>query len=241
MQLVTSGLVERNEQRFVNELGAEGERRCVLETRLDALKGGQCHNSSQVRELELREKKYLMAEKKLQRAETEEADAADGGAFEGGLNISDPAGDVVVDLSMMQLLKNSLRDEKISTTTISALLENALARHSDLRDILTGAGEYFTKFVMQRFKRRISKSSLSVVAIMVMNMTNGTRAKAAVKFAGSRVLKQLLRDTLSAVKSGSVPALDESMKLMSFYELPGSAELLGRSGPLEMEEHWAAI
>ena len=208
MQLVTSGLVERNEQRFVNELGAEGERRCVLETRLDALKGGQCHNSSQVRELELREKKYLMAEKKLQRAETEEADAADGGAFEGGLSISDPAGDVVVDLSMMRLLEKSLRDEKNSTTTISALLENALARHADLRDILTGVGEYSTKFVMQRFKHRfrslfkISKSSLSVVAILVMNMISGTRAKAAVKFAGSRVLKQLLRDTPSGAPNG---------------------------------------
>ena len=77
-----------------------------------------------------------------------------------------------------------------------------------------------------------------------MNMISGTRAKAAVKFAGSRptrVLKQLLRDTPSAVKSGSIPALDESLKLMSFYELPGSAELLGRSGPLDVEEHWAAI
>ena len=147
----------------------------------------------------------------------------------------------------MRLLEKSLRNEKNSTTTISALLENALARHADLRDILAGVGEYSTKFVMQRFKHRfkslfrISKSSLSVVAILVMNMISDTRAKAAVKFAGSRVLRQLLRDTPSAEKSGSVPALDESLKLMSFYELPGSAELLGRSGPQEIEEHWAVV
>ena len=241
------GLVERNEQRFENELEAERERRCVLEARLDALKDDQGHNSLQVRELELREKEYLMAEKKLQRAETEEADAADGGAFEGGLGISDPAGDVVVDLSMMRLLEKSLRNEKNSTTTISALLENALARHADLRDILTGVGEYSTKFVLQRFKHRfkslfrISKSSLSVVAILVMNMISETRAKAAVKYAGSRVLRQLLRDITSAEKSGSVPALDESLKLVSYYELPGSAELIGRSDSLKIEEHWAAI
>ena len=48
------GLVERNEQRFENELEAERERRCVLEARLDALKDDQGHNSLQVRELELR-------------------------------------------------------------------------------------------------------------------------------------------------------------------------------------------
>ena len=90
--------MERNEQRFVNELEAERERRCVLEARLDALKDDQGHSSLQVRELqlELREMEYLMAEKKLQRAETEEADAADGGIFEEGLSVSDPAGDVVI-------------------------------------------------------------------------------------------------------------------------------------------------
>ena len=131
------GLVERNEQRFVNELEAERERRCVLEARLDALKGGQGHNSLQVRELELREKEYLMAEKKLQRAETEEADAADGGPFEGGLSISDPAGDVVVDLSMMRLLEKSLRDEKNSTTIISALLIYRLFRQPLRSEVLS--------------------------------------------------------------------------------------------------------
>ena len=77
---------------------------------------------------------------------------------------------------MMRLLEKSLRDEKNSSTTISALLENVLARHADLRDILAGVGEYSTKFVLQRFKHRfkslfrISKSSMSVVAILVMNM-----------------------------------------------------------------------
>ena len=158
-------LMERNEQRFVNELEAERERGCALEARLGALKNDRDRNSLQVRELELREKEHLMAEKKMQRAETEEADARDGGGFEEGLNIFDPAGDVVIDLSMMRLLKKSLRDEKNSTTTISALLESALARHADLRDILTGVGEYSTKFVLQKFKHtfkslfRISKSS----------------------------------------------------------------------------------
>ena len=101
-------------------------------------------------------------------------------------------------------------------------------RHADLRDILAGVGEYSTKFVLQRFKHRfkslfkIIKSSLSVVAILVMNMISDTRAKAALKYAGSRVLRQLLRDVPSAEKSGSIPALDESLKLMSFHELPGS-------------------
>ena len=61
------------------------------------------------------------------------------------------------------------------------------------------------------------------------------------KFAGSRILRQLLRDTPSVEKSGSVPALDESLKMKSYCQLPGSAELLGRSGPTEIEEHWAAM
>jgi len=241
------GLVEENERRFVDELRAERERRCKLEASLDALKGGHGHSELLVRELELREKEYLLAEKKLQRAEKEDDDTADGGGLEDSLSISDPAGDVIVDLSMMRSLEKSLKNEKTSTTTIAALLENALARHADLREILAGVGKYSTKFVMQKFKHRfkslfkISKSSLSVVAILVMNTISETRAKAAVKFAGSRSMRQLQRDTPMAEKSGSVPALDESLKLETYYKLPGSAELLGRSQPLEIEEHWAAI
>ena len=67
-----------------------------------------------------------MAEKKLRRAETEDAESADGGAFEDGLSISDPAGDVVVDLSMMRSLEKNLRNERSSTTIVATLLENAL-------------------------------------------------------------------------------------------------------------------
>ena len=46
------GLMERKEQRFVNELEAERERRSELEARLGALKDDRDHNSLQVRELE---------------------------------------------------------------------------------------------------------------------------------------------------------------------------------------------
>ena len=56
----------------------------------------------QVRELELREREYRLAEKKMRRSETEDAESADRGAFDDGLNISYHAGDVVVDLSMMR-------------------------------------------------------------------------------------------------------------------------------------------
>ena len=240
------GLVEENERRFADELEAERKRRCELEARFDALRDGQS-GDLQVREIELREKEFLLAEKKLQRAEREDDDGTDKGALEDGLSISDPAGDVVVDLSMMRLLDKNLRNERTSTTTIAALLQIALAQHADLRDILAEVGEYSTKFVLQRFKHRfkslfkISKSSLSVVAILVMNMISETRAKAAVKYAGTRIMRQLLRDITSVEKSGSVPALDESLKLKSYYELPGSAELIGRSDPLMIEEHWAAI
>ena len=49
------------------------------------------------------------------------------------------------------------------------------------------------------------------------------------------------RDTPSVEKTGSVPALDKSLKIKSYYQLPGSAELLGRSGPTKIEERWAAM
>ena len=59
-----------------------------------------------------------------------------------------------------------------------------------------------------------------------MGRLNAEKTRAAVKYAGSRPLRALLRDIPDVIKSGSVLVLDVSFKDMVLSDLPGYAELL---------------
>ena len=242
------GLVEDNERRFVAELNAEREQRNQVEARLDALDDGRVPSSAdalKVRELALREKEFDLAEKKYTAHKA--ADDDDDNAIECGLSISDPSGDVLWDISRLRSLENTLRNEKISVTTVAGLLDYALLRNDELVQILGSVGKYSVRFVLQRFQSKlkslykISKATLSVVSILVMGRVNPVKTRAAIKYAGCRYKRELLREIPSVRKAGSVPVVDGSFKLQVLTDLPGIAELMSTTDRDGIESHWRAI
>ena len=72
---------------------------------------------------------------------------------------------------------------------------------------------------------KISAASMSVVSVLVMAKLNRTKAKAAVKYAASRSMQALQRDTISVQKTGAVPVLDASLKFSKFTEMSGVVQL----------------
>ena len=241
------GLIEDNGCRFERELMAERQLRLELEQRLDDFEKnrGRDSDSLKVRELAVREKEVAMAELKIERAARDDEEESD--AYECCLSISDPAGDVMCDVSMLRSLEKGLRNEKNSVTTVASLLDSALERHKVLQNILDGVERYSIRFVMLKFKNKfkslfkISKSTLSVVSILAMGKINEVKAKAAVKFAGSKFLRTLRKLIPVVVKSGAVPVIDASVKLMTLTELSGIQELVTAELPADIEEHWSAI
>ena len=161
--------------------------------------------------------------------------------------MSDPSGDVLCDLSMLRSLEDSLKSEKSSVTTIAGLLDNALLKNDELRQILQSVGSFSVRFILQRFKTKfkslckISKASMSVVTILVMGKINPDKTRAAVKYAGCRYKRELLREVSSVSKSGEVPVLDMSFKMMVLSDLPGIAELLSTTGKADVDAHWKAM
>ena len=142
----------------------------------------------------------------------------------------DPAGDVLCDLSMLRPLDDHLRNEKRFVTIVADLLPDTLEKSSELRLVLANAQEYSAKFVLQRFENvfkslnRILSASLSVIKILVMAELNLVKVKAAVKYVGSRFMRELVRAIPS--KSGSVPVLTSEFKVLVLSDLRGIAELL---------------
>ena len=132
-------------------------------------------------------------------------------------------------------------------TTIAGLLDNALLKNDELRQILQSVGKFCVRFILQRFKTKfkslckISKASMSVVTILVTGKINPDKTRAAVKYAGSRFKRELLRELTSVSKSGEVPALDVSFNMMVLTDLPGIAELLSTTGKADVDEHWKAM
>jgi hypothetical protein len=127
VEIMMERLVEGNELRFQQEIGAEREYRRELEARLDALdKVGRtsADNGLKVRELELREREFELAERK--HAERKAAEDDNAAAFECCLSISDPAGDVLCVFSMLRPLDDHLRNEKRSVTTVVGLLSDLI-------------------------------------------------------------------------------------------------------------------
>ena len=171
-------MIEDNEKRFEHELFLEKERSKSLEDRLRRDDDGRRLSALKVRELDLREKEFDLAVE--QRTEAAAKTARERCGFESSLMISDPAVNVLCDLSMVQPLESGTKkDEKVST--VAALLDKMLLGHEQLREILEEAETYSAKFVVERFTNRfkslvnISKASMSVVTILVMGKINQTK------------------------------------------------------------------
>jgi len=235
-------MIEDNEKRFEHELFLEKERSESLEDRLRQDDDGRRLSALKVRELDLREKELSNVE---QRAEAAAKTARECCGFESSLTISDPAVNVLCDLSMVQPLESGTKkDEKVST--VAALLDKMLLGHEQLREILEEAEKYSAKFVVERFTNRfkslvnISKASMYVVTILVLGKINETKTMNAVKYACSRTMLQL-EDDHFALKSGAVPVMDESFKLMTLTDLPGMVELQSNADPVGVEKHWRTI
>ena len=82
---------------------------------------------------------------------------------------------------------------------------------------------------------------MSVVTILVMGKINPDKTRAAVKYAGSRFKRELLREVSSVSKSGEVPVLDMSFKMMVLSDLPGIAELLSTTDKAAVDAHWKVL
>ena len=139
--------------------------------------------------------------------------------------------DLSMDLSMCLPLEKTLMNERHSVTTVEGLLDNALTRHKALRDILESVGEFSVRFVMQRFRNKFgslykaSKSRMSAVMILAMREINQVTVRAAVKFAGSLELEQLLEAVPVTEGLGIVSLVGSSMKLKTVIGLPGIVPL----------------
>ena len=244
--MIIEKLLEDKEGRFEQELGAEREVRRELEDRLRGFENASNpmnHGDLEERELEVRKRELVLAEKKLDARENDN----DVNDFECCLSIPDPSGDVLCDLSMLRSLEDSLKSEKTSVTTIAGLLDNALLKNDELRQILQSVDKFSVRFILQRFKTKfkslckISKASMSVVTILVMGKINPDKTRAAVKYAGCRFKRELLREVTSVSKSGEVPVLDMSFKMMVLSDLPGIAELLSTTNKAAVDEHWKVL
>ena len=113
-------MIETNEKRFEGEMNEELDKRKKLEARLDKDHGT---DDLKVRELMVREKEVAIAEKKIERAAQDDETEAE--AYECCLSISDPAGDVMCDVSMLRSLDKGLRNERNSVSTVASLLDHA--------------------------------------------------------------------------------------------------------------------
>ena len=172
--LMVEKLIEDNEMRHDRELGAEQERRRKLEERLLKLEvdsnnpaAAAAEGSLKEREISLREKEFELAKRKYdaRKADADEADAP----AECSLSVSDPAENVLCDLSTLRSLEEPLRNERASITTIAGLLDFALPKNPELVEIMESVAKYSMKFVLERFNNKfkslfkISKARLSIV------------------------------------------------------------------------------
>ena len=113
--LMVEKLIEDNEMRHNRELGAEQEKRRDLKERLIKLeadrKNPNFEGSLKEREISLREKEFELAKRKYdaRKADADEADAP----AECSLSVSDPAGNVLYDLSTLRSLEEPLRNERV--------------------------------------------------------------------------------------------------------------------------------
>ena len=239
-------VMENNEMKFAAQL--EDERRL----RRDAARNQQEEMEKMVEELKQREILLRQSEKRAEMKEDERVkkvvdDEENDDVYESELAISDPAGDVLADLSMCRVLEKGLRNDRNSVSTVAGLYDSALKRHDELKEILNCADSFSVKYVVHRFKNKfrslykISKATLSVIGVMAMAEISPAKAKAAVKFVASKDCKSLRRAVPVALKSGSVPVVDVEMKSKPLTQLPGIKQLLGLKDEKLIEEQWNVI
>lgn len=209
------------------------------------------------REIEAKERELSLRERELDLKQSERSALAERTKSKNEvtqhccLSISDPAGDVVCDLAVCMTLEAGLCNERLSVSTVHSLFDTAVTRHETLRKILALVSEgQSCRFVIQKFKNvfgslfKVSRSTMSLVSILAKARISNSalsKVKSAIKFTASRTLDVLMDAVPLAEKSGIVPAVDSSFKLMKLTELPGIVQLLARSDPAGIEEHWSAI
>ena len=109
--------------------------------------------------------------------------------------------------------------------------------------ILKSVEQFSVKFVLQRFKNKfkslwkVLEASMSLISILLMGRFNAEKARAAIKYAGSRSLRSLQRDIPVVNKSGPVPVSEMKYKEMVLTDLSGYAELLATVDKAVVEEH----
>jgi hypothetical protein len=232
-------------EKIVNE---ERELRRELEERLmardDKIHEEDVRMMRRERDMVDRERRLDVEKEELRVLKTKPADQP---AFKSTLSISDPAGDVVGDLSACLRLDALLKNTRSSVTTVASLLDDALTRHASLSNILLNDEDYSNKFVVSRFKNKFSSlyaadpSTLSVIAILVMETMSASKTRSAVKFAASVDCRVLKRAVPAALADGSVPSVGDEEKVKTLTDLMGVKQLQSWQTEAEIEEHWGII
>jgi hypothetical protein len=171
--------------------------------------------------------------------------------FVSSLSISDPAGNVMHDLSACAHLESKLVNEKISVATVQALFDHAVHRHPELLKIMGSVSKGHTlKFALLQFRNlfqslfkpnRSTAAMISILAVAGMSPAAQIKVKTTIKVAASTPLDGLAAVAKGAAESGTIPVIRTDHKTMTLTELPGIRQLQSHSSPAEIERHWTAI
>jgi hypothetical protein len=171
--------------------------------------------------------------------------------FTSNLSISDPAGNVIHDLSACVLLEDRLVNEKTSVATVQALYDHATHRHPQLKTILgsVSIGKSL-KFAIDAFRNlfqslfkptKRTKAMVSILAASELSSSAAIKTKAAIKAAAAARFQDLSSLAINAAETGCIPVVDSALKTLTLTQLPGIAELQSYKNPVDIETHWAAI
>jgi hypothetical protein len=171
--------------------------------------------------------------------------------FVSSLSISDPAGNVLHDLSACVHLDTKLVNEKLSVATVQALFDHALHRHPQLLKILEAVSKGQTvKYAILSFRNLFQSlfkptertlAMVSILAVSRMSLSVEIKTKTAIKVAASTQFSELQPIGLKAAALGSIPALNSDLKTLTLTQLPGIVQLQSYSSPEEIEAHWTAM
>jgi hypothetical protein len=171
--------------------------------------------------------------------------------FVSNLSISDPAGNVLHDLSACVHLETKLVNEKLSVATVQALFDHALHRHPQLLKILETVSKGQTvKFAILSFKNLFQSlfkptertmAMVSILAVSKMSLSVEIKVKTAIKVAASTRFSDLESIALKAAAFGSVPVINCDFKTRVLTQLPGIVQLQGYINPTDVEAHWTAM
>jgi hypothetical protein len=171
--------------------------------------------------------------------------------FVSNLSISDPAGNVLHDLSACVHLETKLVNEKLSVATVQALFDHALHRHPQLLKILETVQKGQTvKFAILSFRNLFQSlfkptertmAMVSILAASRMSLSVEIKVKTAIKVAASTRFSDLESIALKAAAFGSIPVINCDFKTRVLTQLPGIVQLQGYINPTDIEAHWTAM